>query len=282
VKRASAILLALLLLVCGFSLASVLQPRAVEWNKRGQSGGVLKVMFGEGRRLFANHFFKQADVYFHSGFYPSIFDEAKAADSKHLTETHGDHEEGEEKCELDFLRPPRDWVQAFGRRFTIHEHTHLEKGKEREILPWLRLSADLDPQRIDTYTVAAYWLQNMGRVKEAEEFLREGLKNNPQSYEILFELGTLYDGKRGDFVRAENLYAAALRRWLEQEKGKKEPDLMGFEKITYRLGYVEEKNGKLQQALEHFELARKVTPNPQELEQHIAELRARLAGTPQP
>ena len=58
----------------------------------------------------------------------------------------------------------------------ITEHTHLEGGNEREILPWLRLSAELDPQRVETYTVAAYWLRAVGKMVEAEHFLREGLR----------------------------------------------------------------------------------------------------------
>ena len=31
---------------------------------------------GDSRQLFANHFFTKADVYFHSGYYPSVFDQA--------------------------------------------------------------------------------------------------------------------------------------------------------------------------------------------------------------
>jgi tetratricopeptide (TPR) repeat protein len=275
-RRGSAILSLLLLLACCFSLATLLQPRAIEWNRRAQSGGVLKVMFGEGRRLFANQFFKEADIYFHSGFYPSIFDEAKAASSEHLTEGADPEGKKEEKCDMDFMRPPRDWVEAFGRHFVITEHTHLARGKEREILPWLRLSADLDPQRVETYTVAAYWLSSMGRVKEAEDFLREGLRNNAESYEILTDLARLYEKNRGDLPRARNLYARALECWQQQEPGKKEPDRVGYEKIVFRLARLEEKTGHISAAIEHYEMAAKVSPNPVEIRKTIEELRARL------
>ena len=33
---------------------------------------------GDSRRLFANQFFVEADVYFHSGYYPTIFDTPEA------------------------------------------------------------------------------------------------------------------------------------------------------------------------------------------------------------
>ena len=64
---------------------------------------------------------------------------------------------------MNFLGPPRDWIERFGRHFIITEHTHLQGAKEREILPWLRISAELDPQKIETYTVAAYWLRDLGK-----------------------------------------------------------------------------------------------------------------------
>ena len=78
-KRLGPYLILLLLLAACFSLATVFEPRASGWSQRGQSDNVLNVLFGDGRRMFANHFFVQADVSFHSGYYPSIFDQAHAA-----------------------------------------------------------------------------------------------------------------------------------------------------------------------------------------------------------
>jgi len=39
-----------------FQPFDILQPRAVAWSGRRDSGNVLKVLLGDGRRLFANHF----------------------------------------------------------------------------------------------------------------------------------------------------------------------------------------------------------------------------------
>src|SRR6266436_7348662 len=144
-RRTSTILILLLLIGTCFSLSTILQPRAAAWSGRRDSGNVLKVLLGDGRRLFANHFFVKADVYFHSGYYPSIFDQAQAPkDSRHLTAKEGSKEDEEHERQMNFLGRPTDWIERFGRHFMITEHTHLEGGKEREILPWLRLSADLD------------------------------------------------------------------------------------------------------------------------------------------
>lgn len=279
-RRATAYLVLLLLATGCFSLATLLQPRSAGWSKRGESASVLKVLLGDGRRLFANQFFVQADVSFHSGYYPSVLDQSRAPkDSRHMTATEGSAVEEAHEKQMQFLGPPRDWIERFGRHFRITRHTHLEGGTEREILPWLRLSADLNPQRIDTYTVAAYWLRSrLGKVKEAEQFLREGLRANPDSYEILFELGRLYRENYHDVSRARDVWELALRRWQEREAKEKEPDFFVLEAIAVNLARLEEQTGNLDRAITYLELARKVSPSPGSLQQQIEELKRKSAA----
>jgi len=271
------ILLTLLLLwAASFSLGTILQPRALAWSKRGDYDNVLKLLLGDGRRLFANHFFVKADVSFHSGYYPSIFDETRTPkNTRHMTAAEGSSVEEEHEKAMNFLRPPRDWIEAFGRNFLITDHTHLAGGQEREILPWLRLSAELDPQRVDTYTVASYWLRNMGKVKEAEQFLREGLRANPASYEILFELGQLYSENYKDPERTRNVWELALRRWKEQQSSKPNPDLFSLHEISVHLAHLEEETGNLDRAISHLEVARPISPMPEALQKQIDDLKQR-------
>ena len=277
-RRQSALILLSLAAAC-FSLATALQPRATAWSSRGDSASILKVLLGDGRRLFADYFFEKADVYFHSGYFPSIFDRNQAPkDTRHMTAEEGSPAEKEHEEKMNFLGTPRDWLERFGRHFLITEHTHLSGGNEREILPWLRLSAELDPQRIDTYTVAAYWLRDMGKVSEAEQFLREGLRANPGSYEILFELGRLYQQNYHDPRRARNVWELALRRWQEQQPGKKEPDLLALTDIAVNLARLEESAGNLERAIAYLELARQHSLQPGPLQQQIEELK-RKAGS---
>jgi hypothetical protein len=69
------------------------------------SGSILKVLLGDSRRLFANHFFVQADVSFHSGYYPTIFDRTEAPkDSRHLTVVEGSKEDEEHERKMHFLQ----------------------------------------------------------------------------------------------------------------------------------------------------------------------------------
>lgn len=278
------LLILLLLLAAMFSLATMLQPRAVGWSRRGDTDSLLKVLLGDGRRLFANHFFVKADVAFHSGYYPSVFDQAQAArgGGRLMAEETGqpDHDAAQEAAEearekqTDFLGPPKDWVERFGRNFMVTKHTHLEGEKAREILPWLRISAELDPQRVETYTVAAYWLRKrLGKPKEAEKFLREGLLANPNSYEILFQLGRLYWEDYHDAARARNVWELALRRWQEQAAGQAKPDLLAYAQITVNLARLEEAAGNLERAISYLELAKKTSPAPGALQQQIDELK---------
>lgn len=288
------LVLALLVTVC-FTVATTTQPLALNWSKRAQADSMLKVLLGDGRRMFANHFYTQADVAFHSGYYPSIFDsrdkptaspmeggndehgEHDENAKNHVHDEHGDHGEDAHEKEMAFLNQPRDWIERFGRHFFVTDHTHLAKGKEREILPWLRLSAELDPQRVETYTVAGFWLRTqLGKVDEAEQFLREGLRANPRSYEILFALGQLLYENRHDPIRGRNLLEVALRRWQEQESGKDEPDISAFREIVLNLAQLEEEQGNLERAIQHLEMAKKISPQPEAVQKRIDELKSRL------
>src|SRR5437660_10048401 len=76
------LLLAFLGVLC-FSLATYLGPQASNWSQRGQDG-MMKVLLGDGRHLLANHLFTKADIYFHSGYYPTIFDGAEPPKESHM------------------------------------------------------------------------------------------------------------------------------------------------------------------------------------------------------
>ena len=101
-----------LLLALSFSLGTYLQPRFQNRaGGRNQSDNVLAVLIGDSRRLFANHFFVKADVYFHSGYYPTIFDEGKLHESSPMRETLGGPEE-KKTAEASHPEPDHDDHEA--------------------------------------------------------------------------------------------------------------------------------------------------------------------------
>src|SRR5580658_2915957 len=97
------------LLVCCLTLATVLDPQFEKWhNREDSSAGVLVALMGDSRRLFAHEFFAMADAYFHSGFYPTIFDVKTESDLKE--ESHDKPSGGpEHEEEASFLGAPKDW-----------------------------------------------------------------------------------------------------------------------------------------------------------------------------
>ncbi len=82
---ASLLSLVLLLVTC-FTFATHLSPR-FDRLKTDTGNGPLANTLGESRRLFANHFFTRSDIYFHSGYYPSIFDQAGPKRENHLADS---------------------------------------------------------------------------------------------------------------------------------------------------------------------------------------------------
>jgi tetratricopeptide (TPR) repeat protein len=214
-----------------------------------------------------------------------------------------DENTGEETA---FMGPPRDILESFGRNFMPSRHTHLDEGGAegtnatdlgetaggavREILPWLQISAELDPNRIETYTVTAYWLRRrMGRVAEAEQFLRQGLRANPYNPALLFELGRIYAEDKKDDTRAQNIWELGVTKLDAQKTPRTDQDDFTLQQLTLYLARLEEKQGHWDQAVQWLEQEKTVSPNPPEIEKQIAEDRQKAtqpapggAGVPLP
>ena len=265
------------LLALTFTLALGLDSSASGWSRRDQSGNFLGLMFGDGRKLLAGQFFTMADVYFHSGYYPSVFDQKSGEQKEIISASHGKKESEEDEKNEDFLGQPKDWIDAFGRNFKITRHTHLEHGTEREILPWLRLAADLDPNKIETYTVGAFFLrEHLNLPAQAEAFLREGLRNNPGSCELLFELGRLYHDSTQDLDHARNVWLLGVNRYFALKPADQTEQKLIFEEIIVNLAHLENEAGRYAEAINWFHAAQKISPNPDALQEQIDAIQKKI------
>ncbi len=242
----------------------------------------LTALIGDGRRLFANHFYVKADAYFHSGFYPTIFDNRESFQSAHMAEDAGVTDSRNVGNEEEFLGEAPNWIEVHSRKHFPSTHSHLgeddphgEAGAEREILPWLKLSAKLDPNQIEPYTVAAYWLRRTGKPREGEDFLREGLRANPGNPVLLFELGRCR-AEDGDVPRARNLWRAAWRRWAELEgpRPPEEQDRFTGNQILLHLAVMESRAGNPSIAAGLLEMLLPIAINPGRVQERLAEVRA--------
>jgi len=246
-------------------------------------GDIFNVVLGDGRRLFAQSFYIKADAYYHSGYYPSMFDDNTAFQTTHMAADTGAVNDKNHGDEHGFLGPTRNWIDAFGRHFFPDRHTHLDTGgpddnlggsdNVREILPWLKLSADLDPDNVQTYTVTSFWLRNrMNNPKEAEVVLHEGLRHCPDSYDILFELGRLYDENYHDTARARNVWQLGVTKWLKADPETQKDNQLIIDQLATHLAQLEEKAGNLPQAIQWHQMAQKVSPVPGEVQKSINRL----------
>lgn len=274
--------------VFAFCLALALDATAPNAKAAKRSDNFFALMFGDGRKLLANQFFTMADVYYHSGYYPSVFDR-KSEDHQELLAgeqncPHGckDHKEhAAHEQEEDFLGEPQDWIEAFGRNFKITEHTHLEQGREREILPWLRLAASLDPHKIETYTVGAFFLrEHLNRADQAELFLREGLRENPESAELYYELGRLYRESLHDLDRARNVWELGAKKFTLRTSEEQQETKLVFQGTVVNLANLEREAGNYRAAIGWFRLAQRVSLTPDALQVQIDELLKKLPATP--
>lgn len=68
--------------------------------------------------------------------------------------------------------------------------TYWHRGEFNRGIATMRLITRINPWDIDAYEGAAWLMDSDLREEDAEAFLREGLANNPDVYDLYYELGT--------------------------------------------------------------------------------------------
>ena len=277
------------MLVLVFTLATAVEAEFKKTTIGVSDDGAFTKLLGDGRRLFSGQSVAMADVYLHSGFYPSIFDsvENKGTKAIQATDDHNDHahdehdddHDAEHEKAMDFMGQPLDPLAGFIRNFRVTQHSHLENGEEREVIPWLKLAIELDPQAVETYAATSFWLRkNLKRVEDARDILREGIRNNPKSFELLYAMGLIYEQDDKNDAKARNIWLAAKRFWEQQSSEAKEASLDSYGKITASLARLENEAGNLPLAIQYFELAKLTSPNPQAVQKQIDDIRSRMTA----
>lgn len=93
----------------------------------------------------------------------------------------------------------------------IEDYFH--SGEHEKIAPLIRIITWLDPHFIEAYSSGAWQLawnsEDWRLIPSAVEFLNEGIKNNPDKYELYADLGWLYYDKVKDYDKAIEWYKRA-------------------------------------------------------------------------
>ena len=148
----------------------------------------------------------------------------------------------------------------------IRADTFFHRGNYGAIVPIVRLVTWLDPHNIDVYTTGA-WHLDYNFVDEANSLsdkryipasialLREGIRNNPDIWDLHFELGwTHYNKKMMDYEKSlECLEKACALPGLDPNTGRKipRPDF-----VDHMLAHAYEKVGRFDDAIAQWKKCR--------------------------
>lgn len=114
-----------------------------------------------------------------------------------------------------------------------HKHT-----AGTELLPWYRLATISDPHNIRNYIVGSWWLKTLQTPQQTQEalaFLEEGIRHNPQSFQLYLMKGyVLRQLKHSRDAGASFEKAAELALKVRPRDGKltKEWDVLSEEQAT--------------------------------------------------
>jgi hypothetical protein len=174
---------------------------------------------GEARSIGSNISILQADRYYHGGLGRQDKDQCgKLWECDHDHEQDHDHDHDRDHDHLNAHEKkerPRygrfNVLMRISEEIALTEHIHLESGQMKEIMPWLYYAARIDPKNIQAYVLSAYYLADrLDRPDQAMAFLREGLKKNPDSWEINAEIGRIYYKHYKNYEGAAYFLNAAL------------------------------------------------------------------------
>jgi hypothetical protein len=141
---------------------------------------------------------------------------------------------------------------------------YFHRGEYRPILRMVKLITTIDPHQIDVYATGAwhmaYNFMDKRLIPEGLAFLAEGVKNNPNIYDLHFESGyTNYD-KTKDFPKAIYWYREATTKVTTE--GKPRPMYVDFQ-LAHALehaGLIDEAEKQWEASLARAEALKKEKP----------------------
>ncbi|MCK5451663.1 MAG: hypothetical protein KAI70_07855 [Candidatus Omnitrophica bacterium] len=209
---------------------------------------------GEGRSIISSMSILQADLYWHGGV-GHFFEEHQGVGVAGVGEDceackHSDKHSRPEVSPFNILF-------RISQEIDVTEHIHLQDSQIKEIVPWLYYAAEIDPGNIQAYTLTGFYLADrLGKVSQGIAFLKEGLRKNPDSWEINAEIGRIYFQRLKDHEQAVRFLSEA---WNLMQKVPHDKFQERF--VLSFLVYSYEGMGQEKKALPFYEYLNKLFPN---------------------
>ena len=204
---------------------------------------------GEAKALVSDLSYLKADEYYHGGVkHKDLEPHICPFRDKEARREELEHKYAHEKKHKQGKFPGFNILPRIGGELFIHAVKHLHGEEEKEIMPWLYYSVKLNPHNVEAYVVGAYWVGcRLGKADEALKFLREGMKHNPDAWQIYSEAGSLYFHQKQNYIQAVKLYSKA-----ESLMSDKNADKFDKSHVFTFLGASYEKIGRSDRALEYY------------------------------
>ncbi len=251
------ILLVELFLLTGVLTVKIAKDYALEYYFKGAHNKNYLFAGIEGfESLVGDYFWNKADDYFHGGV------SHRTREHHKMYRNEAVHQETED---VSKKQSHLDFIQRINAAVMVNKHIHLSGVEAKEILPWFRLAALLNPHNVNAYVIGAFWLaRKFGKPEKAMEFLKEGRENNPDDYRIYWEFAFLYYYRR-DFEKAIESLETSKSFW----KSRISPNDDEMASLYDFLGFLYWKTGEYSKSLENYEKFLKIFPADQEIKDRI-------------
>lgn len=218
---------------------------------------ILYRTLGEARKVFSASAAVTADAYLHGGSYPSDFELLHIMEEVHENHSddhdhdhdHGhdhDHDHGHDHGHAHNHEHRHDGnhhdhehgggagrgdngvaaisrlniLLKLGEIVNISRHFHLYGEEEKEVLPWIYYAVRLDPHNVNAYVLGGHWLgRRLNRPEEALTFLKEGIRSNPDAWQIYEEMGLISLIEEKDYEAALGYFMKAGERLRDDPDG---------------------------------------------------------------
>ncbi len=155
------------------------------------------------------------------------------------------------------LGPLLGMQQAVAGLLWIRADEFFHEGDYDAILPVVRMVTWLDPHALDVYITGAWHLaynftdsserSDRRYIPAAQALLEEGYKNNPEIYDIPFEIGWQASDKIKDYTRAEKWFKIASTLKAADEKGELKKEAPAF--VKHMLAHAFARQGRIDESI---------------------------------